>query len=124
MNNFNGIGRLTKPPELRYTPSGMAVATFTLAIDRINKEKNGNKNTDFLPVRVLGKTAENCAEYTDKGSLVAVEGAVVVDKYEKNGEKRSYTYILASRVQFLSRKPQGSQPEGVHPVPEDEDMPW
>lgn len=95
------IGRLTADPELRYTPSGTAVATFTIATDRFSKE--GEKETTFIPIVVWRKQAENCAEYLRKGSLAAVEGRINVRSYEdKEGKKRWVTEVVAEAVKFLS----------------------
>jgi single-strand DNA-binding protein len=102
MNTVILIGRLTRDPELRYTNSGHAVANFTLAVDRpFSKEKE----TDFIPIIVWQKQAENCAEYLLKGSQVAVEGRLQVRGYEdKQGNKRTATEVVASSVQFLDTR--------------------
>lgn len=102
MNKVFLIGRLTKEAELKYTAQGKAVATFTLAVNR-NKEQ-----TDFIRITAFGKTAENTANYTQKGSLVAVEGTIVTGSYEKNGQRVFTTDIWANTVQFLSSKGEGS----------------
>ena len=97
------IGRLTADPELRYTPNGTAVASFTIATDRFDKE--GEKETTFIPIVVWRKQAENCAEYLRKGSLAAVEGRINVRSYEdKEGKKRWVTEVVAEAVKFLSGK--------------------
>lgn len=97
------IGRLTREPELRYTQSGTAVATFTLAVDRQKQDE-----VDFIPIVAWQKTAEACANYLDKGSLVAVEGRIQVRRYEdKQGQKRTATEVIAESVKFLSRKETG-----------------
>ena len=75
LNRIILIGRLTKDPELRYTPSGVAVAKFTLAVDRNFKNQQGEKETDFINIVVWQKQAENVANYLLKGKLAAVEGA-------------------------------------------------
>jgi single-strand DNA-binding protein len=102
LNKVVLIGRLTKDPDLRYTQSGTAVATFTLAVDRpFSKEKE----TDFIPCVVWRKQAENCAEYIGKGSLVAVEGRIQVRTYEaKDGGKRWATEVVAENVRFLDKR--------------------
>lgn len=97
------IGRLTADPELRYTPNGTAVASFTIATDRFDKE--GEKETTFIPIVAWRKQAENCAEYLRKGSLAAVEGRINVRSYEdKEGKKRWVTEVVAEAVKFLSGK--------------------
>ena len=123
MNKCVLIGRLTKDLDLRYTQSGTAVAQFTLAVDRqFSKEKE----TDFIPCVVWGKTAENCANYIGKGSLVAVEGRIQVRTYEaKDGGKRWATEVIAEQVRFLDRRGTdtnvGSKTEMGHEVEFNED---
>ena len=98
------IGRLTKDPDLRYTPNGKAVVKFTLAVDRVFSKE---KEADFIPCVAWGKTAENCANYIGKGSLVAVEGRIQVRTYEaKNGGKQWATEVIADNVRFLDRRGQ------------------
>jgi len=98
------IGRLTKDPDLRYTPNGKAVATFTLAVDR-PRRADSEKETDFIPVVAWGKTAENCANYIGKGSLAAVDGRIQVRTYEaKDGGRRWVTEVIAERVVFLDKR--------------------
>ena len=102
MNLATLVGRLVKDPELKYIPgSGMAVANFTVAIDRDFTTKDGKKETDFIDTQVWGKIAENCANYIGKGSLVGIQGSIRVEKYEKDGEMRTFTKINANKVQFL-----------------------
>jgi len=100
MNKVILIGRLTKDVELRYTQSGLAVGSFTLAVDRsFSKEKE----TDFIPVVVWRKQAENCAKYIGKGSLVAIDGRMQVRSYDsKEGQRRWITEVIADNVKFLS----------------------
>jgi single-strand DNA-binding protein len=76
------LGRLTRDPELRYTPNGTAVTAFTLAIDRRVTNANGEKETDFIPVVVWGRTAEASAQYLKKGQPAAVEGRIQTRSYE------------------------------------------
>src|SRR5215467_8555537 len=106
LNKVLLIGNLTRPPELRYTPSGTAVADMRLAVSRRYTTQSGEKReeTAFLTVIVWGKTAENCSEYLDKGSQILVEGRIQTRDWEgKDGQKRSATEIVAERIQFLSR---------------------
>jgi len=111
LNKVILIGRLTASPSLRYTPAGNATCTFTLAVDRSMKDKDGNKETDFLPIVVppfRGKLAELCAEYLDRGKLASVEGATQIRAYtDKDGQKHWVTEIIAEKVVFLS--PKGEQ---------------
>ncbi|KXZ40741.1 single-strand DNA-binding protein [Alkalithermobacter thermoalcaliphilus JW-YL-7 = DSM 7308] len=105
MNNVVLVGRLTKDPELRYIPGGTAVATFSIAVNREFTNKEGKREADFINIEVWNKPAENCANYLSKGSLVGVQGALRVDRYETStGEKRTLTKVRASRVEFLESK--------------------
>ncbi|HFL2427555.1 TPA: single-stranded DNA-binding protein [Clostridioides difficile] len=112
MNNVILIGRLTKDPELKYIPgSGTAVSTFTIAVDRDYIKKDGNKETDFIPVEVMGKLAEVCANNLTKGRLIGVEGSIRVNSYEKEGEKRTYTKVHANKIKFLDYKKEDNEKE-------------
>lgn len=105
MNNVVLVGRLTRDPELRYIPgSGTPVATFAIAIDRDYTKKDGTRDTDFIPVEVMGKAAEFCSNYITKGRLVAVQGSIRVDRYEQNGEKKTYTKVSCRNVQALESR--------------------
>ena len=114
LNKVILIGRLTKDPELRHTPGGAAVASFTLAVNRGFKNQQGEIEADFIPVVVWRKQAENCANYLNKGSQVAVDGRLQVRTYEANdGQKRWVTEVIAENVRFLdsrgSRNPERSE---------------
>lgn len=102
MNRVVLIGRLTKDPELRFTPgNGTAVATFTLAVDR-RFSSSGQKEADFIPIVVWGKAAESTANYVNKGKLVGVSGRIQTRTYEaKDGTRRYVTEVVADEVQFL-----------------------
>ena len=123
MNRIIIIGRLTRDPEMRYTPQGTAVTTFTLAVDR-----GGDKGADFIPVKAWQKTAELCAQYLQKGHLTAVDGRLSVNRYEdKAGEKKTFTEVVADRVQFLTPKGQADIVETakeVFNVQDSEDVPF
>ena len=102
LNRVILIGRLTKDPELRYTPGGIAVTQFTLAVDRPFKGEDGEREADFIPVVTWRQLAETCANYLRKGRLTAVEGRIQVRNYEGNDGKRVYvTEIIADNVRFL-----------------------
>ena len=105
MNRVNLIGRLTKDPELRFTPgTGMAVSTFTVAVDR-RANKDGKKEADFIPIVVWGKQGENVANYMSKGRLIGISGRIQTRNYEgKDGIRRYVTEIVADEVQFLDYK--------------------
>ncbi|MCY6372255.1 single-stranded DNA-binding protein [Clostridium ganghwense] len=102
MNRVVLIGRLTKDPELRFTPgTGKAVASFTLAVDR-RFSSNGQKEADFIPIVVWGKQAESTANYMSKGKLMGVCGRIQTRSYEaKDGTRRYVTEVIADEVQFL-----------------------
>lgn len=105
LNRVIVIGRLTADPVLRYTQSGLAVCSFTLAVDRPFKGQNGEKETDFLDVQSWRKLGENCANYLTKGKMAAVDGRLQVRSYEaKDGSKRKAVEIVAENVVFLSPK--------------------
>jgi single-strand DNA-binding protein len=112
MNKVMLIGRLTRDPELRFTAgSGTAVSTFTIAVDRNFKDKDGNKEADFIPVVVWNKRAELVANYLTKGRLVAVSGRIQTRTYEGNdGQKKYVTEVVADEVQFLEKKDGGGAP--------------
>ncbi|MBC1525458.1 single-stranded DNA-binding protein [Listeria booriae] len=108
MNRVVLVGRLTKDPELRYTPAGDAVATFTLAVNRPYKNANGEQPVDYINIVVWRKAAENAANFLKKGSLAGVDGRVQTRNYEGQDGKRVYvTEVLAESVQFL--EPRSSQ---------------
>ncbi|MBN1059365.1 single-stranded DNA-binding protein [Clostridium botulinum] len=104
MNKVVLIGRLTRDPELKFTPgAGTAVTTLTLAVDKYNS-KSGQKEADFVPVVVWGKQAESTANYMTKGSQMAISGRIQTRNYEaKDGTKRYVTEVVATEVQFLSK---------------------
>ena len=108
MNKVVLIGRLTKDPELRYTPgSNAAVTSLTLAVDRYNP-KTGQNEADFIPVVIWGKQAESTANYMHKGGQVAISGRIQTRSYDaKDGSKRYVTEVIADQfggVQFLGSK--------------------
>ena len=96
------IGRLTKDPELTYTPSGVATAKFIMAVDRPFSSAGGEREADFIPVVTWRQLAETCANYLRKGRLTAVEGRIQVRNYENSEGKRVYvTEVIADNVRFL-----------------------
>lgn len=112
LNRVILIGRLTRDPELRYTPNGIAVAGFTLAVNRSRKNPQGETDADFIPIVVWQKQAENCANYLAKGSLIAVDGRLQTRSYDaKDGQRRWVTEVVAETVRFLDRRKDGA--EGV-----------
>ncbi len=115
LNRVFLAGNLTRDPELRYTPSGMAVADLGLAINESFKSSDGQRQDRaiFVDVTVWDRMAENCCEYLSKGRPVLVEGRLQMDTWETNdGQKRSKLKVTALRVQFLGAPPQ-RQGEGA-----------
>ena len=106
MNNVVLIGRLTKDPELRYIQgSGTAVSTFTLAVNRDFTKKDGTREADFIPIEVMGKAAEFCANYLTKGRLVACNGQLRIDNYQgQDGSWKSYTKVSCRQVNALDKR--------------------
>lgn len=105
INRVVQVGRLTKDPDLRYTPTGTAVARFTLAVNRTFSNAQGEKEADFINVTVWRKQAENSANFLKKGSLAGVEGRIQTGSYEGQDGKRVYTTeVVADSVQFLEPK--------------------
>lgn len=108
LNRIVLIGRLTKDPELRYTPNGKAVAGFTLAVDRAFRNQQGEKEADFINIVVWGAQAENSANFLSKGKLAAVDGRLQIRSYDgQDGQKRWITEVVADNVRFLSPKEGG-----------------
>ncbi|MDP4096447.1 single-stranded DNA-binding protein [Paenibacillus sp. P96] len=113
LNRVILIGRLTRDPELRYTPSGVAVTQFTLAVDRPFSSQGGEREADFIPVVTWRQLAETCANYLRKGRLTAVEGRIQVRNYENNEGKRVYvTEVVADNVRFLESNREGGNSNG------------
>ncbi|MFA5148821.1 MAG: single-stranded DNA-binding protein [Candidatus Omnitrophota bacterium] len=112
LNKVFLIGNLTRDPELRYIPSGSAVTTFTVAVNRVYTQQGEKKEeVSYIKVVVWAKMAETCGEYLSKGSPVFVEGRIQSRSWETpQGEKRSAVEVIAERVQFLG-KTKGSKQE-------------
>lgn len=113
LNRVILIGRLTRDPELRYTPSGVAVTQFTIAVDRPFTSQGGEREADFIPVVTWRQLAETCANYLRKGRLTAVEGRIQVRNYENNEGRRVYvTEVIADNVRFLESNREGGSGGG------------
>ena len=113
------LGNLTRDPELRYIPSGQAVTTFTVAVNRTYLANTGEKKEEvsFIRVVVWGRHAEVCNEYLKKGSSVFVEGRLQSRSWEaQDGTKRSTTEVVSQTVQFLG-KPSGKQQVAGENIP-------
>lgn len=120
LNKVMLIGRLTRDPELRYTPSGVAVCDLSLAVSRNYKTQSGERKEDvcFVDITIWRKQAETCVEYLKKGSEIYAEGILVLDKWEsQDGQKRSKLRVQAQIIQFLGSKPRAvSATEEVKPT--------
>ena len=130
LNRVVLIGRLTKDPELRYTQSGVAVVSFTLAVDRY-RTASGEREVDFINVQAWRQLAEHCANYLSKGKMAAVDGSLEIRPYtDKDGQKRQDVHVRADSVKFLSPKdsnaaaPARIQEEQRPFAPEDDDLPF
>ncbi len=116
MASFNKVllmGNLTRKPELRYTPSGMAVCEFTIAVNRRFAQGNETKeDTCFVDITVWDRQADNCSKYLDKGSSVFIEGRLQLDRWiDKNDQKqRSRLRVVAENVQFIGARREGGAP--------------
>ena len=103
MNSVELIGRLVRDPDVRYTSgSQTAVATFTIAIDRPQRQDGGEKQADFPRITVFGRQAETCEKYLKKGRMVAIQGRLQTGSYQnKNGDTVYTTDVVANRVEFI-----------------------
>ncbi|MBC3798479.1 single-stranded DNA-binding protein [Acetobacterium tundrae] len=133
MNKVILIGRLTRDPDVKNTTSGKTVATFTLAVDRRFKNKDGQKEADFVPIVVWGIVQQ----YLSKGSQVGISGRLQVRSYDDNDGKRRYvTEVIAEEVNFIGgKKDSGNQrqvaegppmglDEDFHLMADDDDIPF
>lgn len=99
------MGRLVRDPELRSTPTGTHVTSFTLAVDRDHKDESGNRATDFIDVTVWKQTADFVCKYFGKGRMAVVEGRLQIREYkDKEGINRRAAEILANSVYFADSK--------------------
>ena len=124
LNKVFLMGNLTRDPALKYTPQGMAVCEFAIAVNEKFKGKDGNwqDKVHFIDIVVWARQAETCAEYLKKGRPVFVEGRLQQDRWEQpDGQKRSKIRVTAMRVQFLGGPPGGGGPGG--PAPEAAEAP-
>jgi single-strand DNA-binding protein len=103
MNNVNLIGRLTKDPELNYTQTGQPGCRFSIAVNKVWKDKDGNKKekANFLNCVAWGKTAELVAQYVKKGQQIAVSGELDQYSYEVEGNKKTSLNVVVKEVTFL-----------------------
>ena len=128
MNRVQLLGRLTKDPEVRYTPSSKVVCSFTLAVDRPFLNQEGKREADFIPVVVWGKAAELCGNSLAKGHRILVEGRLQIRSYDgKDGTKHWVTEVIANSVEFIERKSDAKNANMTNigkEVPFDENVPF
>lgn len=105
------VGRLTKDPELKYTPNGIASSRFTVAVNRAFSNQQGEREADFISCVAWRKQAENLANYQRKGALIGIEGRIQTGSYEGQDGKRVYTTdVVADSIQFLEPRSNNSSP--------------
>lgn len=108
LNRVQLIGRLGRDPESRFTPSGKQVCSFSMAVNRTWRDREGKarEETDWFNVDAWGRLGEVCQQYLSKGRLVYIEGRLRTDQYEQEGETRYFTRVVASQMQMLDRRPE------------------
>lgn len=112
------VGRLTKDVELRYTTSGAAVGSFSLAVNRQFTSANGERETDFINAVIWRKPAENLAQFTHKGSLIVIDGRLQTRNYEDKQGKRVYvTDVVVDNFSLLEPRQGGQAPQQVQQAP-------
>ena len=122
INNVVLVGRMTKDAELRHTPSNVAVATFTLAVNRNFKNENGEREADFINCVIWRQQAENLANWAKKGALIGITGRIQTRNYENQQGQRVYvTEVIAESFQLLesrtAREGQGGNYNSPHQAP-------
>ena len=119
INSVVLVGRMTKDAELRYTPSNVAVATFTLAVNRSFKNQNGEREADFINVVMWRQQAENLASWAKKGALVGIEGRIQTRSYDNQQGQRVYVMeVVAENFSLLeSRSVREGQGQGGYSAP-------
>ncbi len=121
MNKVLLVGRLTRDPELRTTPGGMAVTRFSLAISQNFVNKNGERGVDFINCSAWGRQADNISKYCKKGTLVSAEGRIRTSSYNaQDGSKRYVTEVVCDTVNFLSRNNSDGQSDNHYQSPEED----
>lgn len=126
MNNVALIGNLTAKPELRHTQANDAVCNFTLAVQRRFRDKDGNRNADFINCVAWRQTASYITEYGDKGRKVAVIGELQTRQYEKDGQKRTQVEVVVSSAEFVAPKNEATSgvKTGEFVEVDDDDLPF
>jgi single-strand DNA-binding protein len=126
MTSFNKVilmGNLTRDPEVRYTPNGIAVASFAIAVNRKYKQGDETKEeVSYIDIVVFGKQAESCGQYINKGDSVLIDGRLQQRRWEtEEGQKRSKVEVVAQSVNFMPKRSsagQGASQGHAEPAPE------
>ena len=138
MNKVVLVGRLTKDVELRTTPQGVSVCSFSIAVNRRFKNANGEYEADFINCVAWRQTAEFLSKYFSKGRMVGISGSIQTRSWEKDGERRYATEVLAEEAYFVESKSGEGAPSrqsddtdagfsvdsGFMPIPADDDLPF
>lgn len=126
LNHITLMGRLTRDPELRHTPSGKSVASITLAVDRDYTAPGAEKETDFIDVVLWGNTAEFASKYFSKGRMAAVSGRLQIRNWQdKDGNKRRSAEVVASSIYFADSKKETSDTQEFSDLTDDDpDLPF
>jgi single-strand DNA-binding protein len=113
LNRVQLIGRLGKDPDERFTPTGKKVVSFSVAVDRFWKDKEGNRHqdTEWVNIEAWGRLGEICVKYLRKGSLVYLEGRLKTERYESEGQTRYFTKVVLQTLQFLDKKASSTEEE-------------
>lgn len=123
INNVTLIGRMTRDAELKQTPSGQSVAIFNLAVNRNFKNSDGEREADFINCVIWGTSAENLANWTKKGALIAVVGRIQTRNYENQQGQRVYVAeVVAEKFQTLENKDNAANANS--PDVSDDDLPF
>ena len=130
LNKVILIGNLTKDPELKQTPSGTSVVSFSVGVSRKYSGADGSRETDFINIVAWKGTAEFIAKYFRKGNGISIVGSLQVRSYESNGQKRYVTEVVAEEAGFIDKKESAGAadfnipPEKYEEVPNDEELPF
>ena len=122
MTSFNKVilmGNLTRDPEVRYTPNGIAVASFAIAVNRKYKQGEETKEeVSYIDIVVFGKQAESCGQYINKGDSVLIDGRLQQRRWEtEDGQKRNKVEVVAQSVNFMPKRSSGGSQSHGHPEP-------
>lgn len=121
-NKILMMGNLTDEPDLKYTPGGTGIATFTVAVNRKWKGNDGEvkEEVDFIDCKAFGNVAETISNHLGKGEPIFVEGRLTIERWEKEGEKKSRARVVVEKFQFIGSKPKS---KGGNPA-DDENIPY